>query len=763
MTSPQQHPADEPPAVVPVAPADLPPAPRPRPALARVKALVPYLVVAGAVLAFHHRAAAPGAAFSTEDLRDYFIPLRALLQHTVAAGEWPFWQRSIYLGFPLWSFSEAALFQPTTWLYLGFDAARGVTLGSLTHLVAAALGVFTWMRYRGRGTGAAAAGACVVALGGYTTAHLDHWTFGATLMWLPWTLLAVDVALRQGLTPLRLLAAAAGMAALWFGGAAQLAYFSTLVVGGYVLLRVLGTRGKAWPVLLILPAGLLLATPLLLAGAELNAHGPRASGITLAWASEYRWMSWRHLVMLLFPEAWGPGSAYSGPWNFWEMTGYLGLATLVLVLTVRPRGMGWYFLFLLGLSLVMALGTNTPLFELFFKYLPGFSKFRVAARTLFIANFAAGVLVADAVDVLAASPRLRSRLPTLAGALVLLGVVWWVGREAPALGLRAESVREHVPFALGILGVLAAWVALQGVLPRAVFPAGIALLLFVDLRHHFADYMPVSNAGELTRAVLPAAPQLPPGERVAHLSFNANLIASWGAEGVNGYSQLLADRVFDLHYLMRDGRFSASHREPRTTEYGRQTIAPLSHLFPLFGASHLYAPGPISAPSRLSFVGREGPFWHYRLPALPLAFFSARHEVMDDAAFEARAASLDPFGTVTVAPTPEPLPPVDEAHPPRAVPIAERGANHTRLTVEAPVPGLVVLLDPWFPGWRAEVDGAPAALLRADYAFMAVAVPAGRHEVTLRYVPTTLLPGMACVLVVLGSTLGWALRRRRAT
>lgn len=737
--------------------------PKPSPVRKLLTQVAPYLAVAAAILLFHQRAAAPGAAFNTEDLRDYFIPLRALVQHTVRAGEWPFWQRAIYLGFPLWSFSEAALFQPTTWLYLGVEAARGVTLGALTHLVVAALGVFGWMRYRGRSLGAAASGAFVVALGGYTTVHLEHWTFGATLMWLPWALFAVDVALRRGLSPASLLAAAVCIAGLWFGGAAQLAYFGTLVVGGYVVFRVLGTRGRAWPVLLVLPAGMLLAAPLLLAGAELNANGPRAAGITLSFASLYNWESWRNFVLLLLPNAWGARDTYSGPWNYWEMTGYVGLAALVLLLTVRPRGIGWYFLFLFGFSFVVALGTKTPVFELLFDYLPGFNKFRVASRTFFIANFAAGFLTAEAVDTLAERRRWSSALPPILGALLLAGAAWFIGKNAQTWGFRAEEIRAQLPLALGLLLALAAWVAVKGVLPRAVFPVGIALLLFVDLHQRFAHVMPVGDARAMTEAVLPRPPsKLPSGARLAQLGLNANLLATWGGvDGANGYSQLMVARIFDLHYLLREGRFSNTHLMPRDHEYGRQTLAPLSPLFPLFATPHLYTRGPMNTPPPLRFVGREGDWWHYEVPALPLTFFTARHEVLDDAAFGARGYGFKPFETVALAPTQEPLPPVNDAYPPRPAPLTERTANHTRVTVDAPVPGLLVVMDPWYPGWRAEVDGQRAPLLRADYAFMAVPVPAGRHEVVLRYRPATLVPGLACVLAVLGGAGVWSLLRRR--
>jgi hypothetical protein len=61
--------------------------------------------------------------------------------------------------------------------------------------------------------------------------------------------------------------------------------------------------------------------------------------------------------------------------------------------------------------------------------------------------------------------------------------------------------------------------------------------------------------------------------------------------------------------------------------------------------------------------------------------------------------------------------------------------------------GLLVLTDTWYPGWRVSVDGAPAPILRADYAFRAVALTAGAHRVTFEYVPLSFQAGLVVTLL----------------
>jgi hypothetical protein len=58
-------------------------------------------------------------------------------------------------------------------------------------------------------------------------------------------------------------------------------------------------------------------------------------------------------------------------------------------------------------------------------------------------------------------------------------------------------------------------------------------------------------------------------------------------------------------------------------------------------------------------------------------------------------------------------------------------------------PGYLFTGDAYYPGWRAELDGKPATLYRANLAFRAVHVPSGEHVVVYRFSPLSVQLGIA--------------------
>ena len=57
--------------------------------------------------------------------------------------------------------------------------------------------------------------------------------------------------------------------------------------------------------------------------------------------------------------------------------------------------------------------------------------------------------------------------------------------------------------------------------------------------------------------------------------------------------------------------------------------------------------------------------------------------------------------------------------------VTERKNNSTRYAVSAACDGYLVFSEPFYPGWHVNIDGVSQPILRANYAFSAVALAAG--------------------------------------
>jgi hypothetical protein len=120
--------------------------------------------------------------------------------------------------------------------------------------------------------------------------------------------------------------------------------------------------------------------------------------------------------------------------------------------------------------------------------------------------------------------------------------------------------------------------------------------------------------------------------------------------------------------------------------------------------------------------------------------------------------AFDPSRTVVLAEGDAVGAPASTA--PEAVRIERIGADRVRLDASLSGAGFVVLADAWTPGWTARVDGQEARVLRANVAFRAVPVSAGRHTVELRYRAPGLTAGLALTGFTLAALTGTALRSR---
>jgi hypothetical protein len=102
------------------------------------------------------------------------------------------------------------------------------------------------------------------------------------------------------------------------------------------------------------------------------------------------------------------------------------------------------------------------------------------------------------------------------------------------------------------------------------------------------------------------------------------------------------------------------------------------------------------------------------------------------------------------------LPP--DAGPSREVRVVQRSNCRVSLRAKLARPGLLVLSEGYYPGWRASIDGREARVVRVNVMMRGVTLPAGEHEVEFHFRSRSIEAGAALSFAGLAALV--ALRRR---
>jgi hypothetical protein len=359
-----------------------------------------------------------------------------------------------------------------------------------------------------------------------------------------------------------------------------------------------------------------------------------------------------------------------------------------------------------------------------------------------------------------------------AAGLLVLAVIRWIGVRAGVLASpwAPQWVREW----LLLLGLAVVWIALvlaavrrarRSRSTRGIAVALLALFACEAFAHTFYPrprrFDVWRHPPDYVRALTRAAGY---GRVFTAEAFAADAGGAFGVFQLNSLMAFNAPRAHELYHAYvssPDGNiFMTGPRQiPPEGVLDRAAVELLAVA---------YTSAELMAEADRRHYGRlydDGDFMRiYRRRGSPHFFFSSDFQVMPGAQALARLGSMPPGRTLLLeADPPVAAAPNRPGDPPVAVAAFRR--NGYRLRVDAPRPGLVYAADSLLPGWSARVNGRPAAILAANYAFRAVAVPAGRSEVELSYRPPGLTLGLTLTLasaLALGGMLAWpAVRRRR--
>ena len=673
---------------------------------------------------------------------------------------------------------------PPALIYLLLPLEWSLSFFSLLHLFWAGLGMYCLAhRWTGNRLAAAVAG-LIFAFNGLSLNLLMWPSHIATLSWMPWVVLTVERAGRKDGTNLswqpwlahcrcsradRKPSSSPGSSCWGCGSRRCRRVFrppSALQAEFPASSGPSSSFAMLWrfPLVVVLVAA--LAAVQLLPFLDLAAHSQRDPGFADARWSMPAWGWMNFLVPMVYGRVWNKGVFFQYN-QAWTSSYYLGVGGLLLALLgvwVAPqRRRIWLLASASGLGLALALGDQVAPVRWLRHMVPQLGLMTYPVKFVTVAVFAAPLLAAFGLarlQTLEAGQRreFQRRLVFLGGLLLALiaGILLWAWR----FPLQGDDVPTTVRNGLGRAGFLVAAVAVLFALQRAeldaatlkpglqrhgrlrpFIPVLLLLVLWLDVWTHEPPQNPsvptwIYTPG-LARAKLAMKPQPELGRSRAMVSPAAEV----------RFTQFIMSDLKDNFLVKRLGCFADCNL--------LDGVPKVNGFFSLYPAqsgeltSVLYDSTNASFPHLDDFMGvsqitspRDVTEWQARDSFLPLATAGQRPIFLDDTnALRALIAPGFDSRKVVFLP-PEMKAFVSITNETSARVVSQRFTpERVDLEVEAAEPSLVVLAQTWYHQWRVHVDGAPVRLLRANYAFQAVQVPAGRHQVQLLYEDKKLLAG----------------------
>ena len=665
-------------------------------------------------------------------------------------GHIPTWNAYTFVGARLDSNIQAAVFYPLNILFLLFNFTVAWSILIIVQPYVASLGLFFYLRAHKRSLIASTFGAISWAFGGFSIAWLTWGTIMQSAMWLPIILLSLDNLIKPKITKRdEYTWVSVGCVAIFLmmsAGHSQIALYGLLVAALYALW--VYTQGRYSMQINRILLSRLMMLALLSCFITMPVWWPQV--VTLAQtvrstpqSHPIGWfLPWQHLFQFVAPDFFGNPATlnYWGVWNYGEFVGYIGIISLVFALSAMFSGsmaafwslvlLGALFFMLphpitsaLGAMKIPLLGTLQP------------------TRLMMVAVLALCILVAHGVDLWRSSTR-KVHVTLLCVGIFI--VCLWIGAYVSPKLFSVSSADMHVatrnliiPTGMFIAAVLLffinTFVPKQKQVYLLVILLGISIVDLFRFGWKFTPYTDSKYFFPKTKIVEFLQKQSRP-YRVASTDdrvFPPNSLSFYDIESIDGYDPLARSRY--ENFLTASERNKPDVTKPTGFNriYTAKNIS--SALLPLFSAQYIISIDTLDKPW-LSLVFQEGQTKVYKnSQAFPRIYLADQIDVVTGGDVQHILAKL--FLRISQS---RPAV-VEESIPVLSLPLGvdesveftSYAADRMRIESHTTNPRLLVVLNSYDEGWRATIDEQATKLIRVNYLFFGLVVPAGSHEVKL--------------------------------
>lgn len=724
------------------------------------------LILAILVIIPFHQVLLGGQTFVIRDFGLFSYPVAYYLKESFWRGEIPLWNPMSYCGVPFLAQFNTLTLYPLSLIYCLLPLQWALPFFCLLHLYLAGLGMyFLARRWSGSNLGGAIAGV-VFAFNGLSLSMLMWPSHTAGYALMPWTVFFAETAWKKGGRHLIIAAIVCALQVLT--GSPEEILFSWILMAILALVHLVEKQNAMLPLALrfvgvgILAAG--LSAPGWLPFLDFTTHSQRDAAFAgsewsmplFGWANFfvplYQTQRWQTLVVQVS--------------QYWTSSYYLSVAAIFLATIAIVRRPNLRVILLgvgLLLSVVLAFGDAGYVYGWLRHTLPFLGMFRYPVKFVLLTAFVAPLLASYAIAHFETRKHWSLEWAVAGVVLALIALVVYLG-NSPAATVPWKELLHNAAWRAGffVAAVIALLLLTQNAKRRPLSIGLLIVLVWADLLTHVPWQNPSGDSSlfqpGLARMKVQLNPEPTLGESRMGMSPEVwkSLYHRPTDEPVPTF---LVERITFLGNLnlldnlaKADGFFSLNTKHTDTVLHSGFVLSSnsLEHLEDVLAISQT-----IQKTNSLEWVPRTS--------FLPIVT-AGQEPVFDNDLANLKAIcnpSADIRHTVYL-----PLEAKDQVKAKREdrARIVEKhfGYNNVSVTVDTPTPAMTSITQSYYHNWKAYVDGAATKLWRANYAFQAVEIPAGKHELKLVYEDTAYSWGCGLFAVTAVACAGvWTLASKR--
>ena len=744
--------------------------------------MLAFLILFILVLAYFHPLLSASFVFVERDLAPFFIPPRLLWITLIKSFEFPLWNPYNYSGIPLLATLQPGILYPPNllFLFLPFPVAWNWLI--ILHFVFSGFTTYYLLRYLKVSTLSSFAGGIIFMLSGYLLSVHSLLPHLLAVGWFPLVLLYFikhyetgryrNLVLSCFCLTLEFLAGAPEMV--------MLTLFVLCVIAIYPTPFLYGDPPNWFkrlsPFIFLLIMFLLVSAIQLIPFYELKIHSIRSTSIPYTEAITWS-LSWRDFILFFLPDAFGYGQTEVKYWanQSWLKTVYLGVIPFIMSLFFfcsNDRKRLVFFLFML-ISVIFALGGNTPLYKLLYN-LPPFNAIRYPVKFLFLFFFVIAVTSAFGFDILKSTqPENDKRVKRIVVVCFYVGFIFagfWGYINLFGNDVRTFlDLRNFKPDQYNEI-----WFNLHNLKRFLLFSFLFCVTLLIYLRFRRMKYVMYGMVFLLIADLFLA-------------NYGNYTRISWKVfESEHKFTSLLSKAKETERYFVTNktnaklGQYFPTDRAILNTPYapifglytiggseilkvahynlffdmllGTATLKDAKRFIDIAGIRFMITSYKVDDPDfklrdYAEIGGNTAYLYEYLRNTRRFLLFGRVYRATNDQEVVTKLLdnNIDLRKELIIF-SKEKLPNIIESQVFGRVTLLSYKPNKVVMESQSDSSGFLYISDTYYPGWRAYVDGKETKIYRANLAFRAVEVPKGRHTVVFRYVPISFYIGLALTL-----------------